>query len=59
MQPDNVGWKSYLQEDPTEFQDIPLLWEEETPVPAWLSGTYVRWPEPDHRWLLTNKTSSS
>ena len=39
---ENVGWKSYLKEDPTEFHDIPLKWEESTPVPSWLSGTYVR-----------------
>ena len=40
---DNVGWKSFLKEDPTEFQDLPLVWEEDSPVPAWLTGTYVRW----------------
>ena len=39
---ENVGWKSYLAEDPTEFHDIPLVWEDPTPVPSWLSGTYVR-----------------
>ena len=43
VQSDNVGWRSFLQEDPTEFQDIPLHWEEATQVPSWLSGTYVRW----------------
>ena len=39
---DNVGWKGYLKENPTEFQDIPLKWEEKTTIPDWLSGTYVR-----------------
>ena len=39
---ENVGWKSYLAEDPTEFHDIPLVCEDPTPVPSWLSGTYVR-----------------
>ena len=29
VHPDNVGWKSYLKENPTEFHDIPLVWEEE------------------------------
>jgi carotenoid cleavage dioxygenase-like enzyme len=41
---DNVGWKSYFVENPTEFHDIPLTWESEngTSVPSWLSGVYVR-----------------
>ena len=41
---DNVGWKSYFVENPTEFHDIPLIWESknETQVPSWLSGVYVR-----------------
>jgi len=42
MLSENVGWKSYLAEDPTEFHDIPLEWEDPTAVPHWLSGTYVR-----------------
>ena len=42
VQSDNVGWQTLLREDPTEFHDIPLVWEEETEVPDWLSGTYVR-----------------
>ena len=24
---ENVGWKSYLEENPTEFHDLPLTWE--------------------------------
>ena len=40
--PQNVGWKGYLTENPTEFHDLPLSWEQDTPVPSWLSGTYVR-----------------
>ena len=41
---DNVGWKSYLVENPTEFHDIPLIWDSGnlTKVPNWLSGIYVR-----------------
>jgi len=39
---ENVGWQSYLVENPTEFHDLPLSWEMETPVPSWMSGTYVR-----------------
>jgi len=39
---ENVGWKKYFVENPTEFHDLPLKWEDPTPVPDWLSGTYVR-----------------
>ena len=41
---DNVGWKSYFIENPKEFHDIPLIWEKgnQTTVPSWLSGIYVR-----------------
>ena len=41
---DNVGWKSYFIENPKEFHDIPLVWEKgnQTTVPSWLSGIYVR-----------------
>lgn len=41
---DNVGWKSYLVENPIEFHDIPLKWEHgnQTKVPNWLSGIYAR-----------------
>ena len=39
---DNVGWRSFLQENTQEFQDLPLAWDGDTEVPAWLSGTYVR-----------------
>ena len=41
---DNVGWKSYFVENPTEFHNIRLSWESgnQTAVPSWLSGVYVR-----------------
>ena len=41
---ENVGWKSYLTENPTEFHDIPLVWEKgnSTTVPNWLTGIYAR-----------------
>ena len=41
---ENVGWKSYFVENPKEFHDIPLSWESgnQTSVPSWLSGIYVR-----------------
>ena len=38
----NVGWKSFMRENPTEFHDLPLTWETGIRVPEWLSGTYVR-----------------
>ena len=39
----NVGWKSFMRENPTEFHDLPLTWEPSGDrVPEWLSGTYVR-----------------
>ena len=41
---DNIGWKSYLAENPLEFHDIPLVWESGnlTNIPSWLSGVFVR-----------------
>jgi len=39
---ENVGWKSYLKENPQEFHDLPLTWEKGSKVPSWLAGTYVR-----------------
>ena len=41
---ENVGWHSYLKENPTEFHDILLNWEsgDQTNVPDWLSGVFVR-----------------
>ena len=41
---DNVGWKSYFEENPIEFHDIPLVWESGnlTNIPTWLSGIFVR-----------------
>ena len=41
---ENVGWQKYFTENPTEFHDLPLKWENgnQTNVPSWLSGVYVR-----------------
>ena len=43
-QAENVGWQKYFTENPTEFHDLPLKWENgnQTNVPSWLSGVYVR-----------------
>jgi len=39
---DNVGWKAFFTENIEEFHDIPLEWEQETPIPAYVTGTFVR-----------------
>ena len=41
---DNVGWDKYFEENNKEFHNLPLKGEngEETTVPTWLSGIYVR-----------------
>jgi len=39
---DNVGWKAFFTENIDEFHDIPLKWEEETPIPSYVTGTFVR-----------------
>ena len=41
---ENIGWKSYLAENPTEFHDLPLQWVNgnNTQLPSWLSGIFVR-----------------
>ena len=41
---DNVGWLKYFEENPTEFHDLPLVWEggNSTAVPSWLYGVFVR-----------------
>jgi len=39
---DNVGWKAFFTENIEEFHDIPLKWEQETPIPAFVTGTFVR-----------------
>ena len=41
---ENVGWKSYLAENPVEFHDLPLQWvlKNTTLIPRWLSGIFVR-----------------
>ena len=41
---DNVGWKEFFTENPTEFHDLPLNWEKgnNTSVPDWMTGVFVR-----------------
>jgi len=39
----NVGWKSFFEENPTEFHDLSLTWDDpNAKVPAWINGTYIR-----------------
>ena len=38
----NVGWEKFLSDEPTEFHNLPLTWEEEAPLPNWLVGSYVK-----------------
>ena len=38
----NVGWNRFLDDEPTEFHNLPLWWERDTPVPAWLRGSYIK-----------------
>ena len=41
---DNVGWKEFFTENPTEFHDLSLNWEKgnDTSVPDWITGVFVR-----------------
>ena len=41
---ENIGWKSYLAENPIEFHDLTLQWLSgiSTSVPNWLTGVFVR-----------------
>ena len=39
---DNVGWKAFFTENIDEWHDLPLKWENETPIPSWVTGTFVR-----------------
>lgn len=39
---DNVGWKAFFTENIEEFHDIPLQWEQKTPIPSYVTGTFVR-----------------
>ena len=41
---DNIGWKALFTENSEEFHNLLLKWEkgEETTVPFWLTGVFVR-----------------
>ena len=40
-----VGWKSYVQQEISEYIDVPVKWESDCPtdaVPSWLKGQLVK-----------------
>jgi len=37
-----VGFKKWLSDNPSEFENIEVAWEKDKPVPEWLSGTYLK-----------------
>ena len=38
----NVGWSSFLADEPTEFHDLPLTWETDAPIPDYVVGSYIK-----------------
>jgi outer membrane receptor for ferrienterochelin and colicin len=38
----NQGWANYLADEPSEYHNLPLSWELNTSLPAWLQGSYVK-----------------
>ena len=41
-QASNIGWEKFLSDEPTEFHNLPLTWEQDTPLPSWLVGSYIK-----------------
>jgi len=44
-QSQTVGWKSYVQQEITEYTNIPLKWDSDCPtdvIPQWLTGQLVK-----------------
>jgi len=47
----NLGWEKFLEDEPTEFHNLPLTWEvESTGVPSWMKGSYVKNGPAQHRF---------
>jgi len=47
----NVGWDKFLEDEPTEFHNLPLRWEiEDSEVPSWIKGSYVKNGPAQHRF---------
>ena len=38
----NIGWEKFLSDEPTEFHNLPLTWEQKAPLPSWLVGSYIK-----------------
>ena len=38
----NVGWSSFLNDEPTEFHNLPLTWETDAPIPDYVVGSYIK-----------------
>ena len=38
----NVGWSSFLADEPTEFHNLPLTWETDAPIPDYVVGSYIK-----------------
>jgi len=38
----NKGWASFLEDEYSEYHDIPLEWATESPIPSWLKGSFVK-----------------
>merc|ERR1719228_152576 len=36
------GWASYLDDETSTFSNIPLKWERNTTIPAWVRGSYIK-----------------
>lgn len=40
-----VGWKSYVQQEISEYTDVPLQWDSDCPtsaIPSWLKGQLIK-----------------
>lgn len=38
----NKGWAEFLEDETSQFHDLPLAWEQEGGVPAWIQGSYIK-----------------
>jgi hypothetical protein len=39
---ENNGWKTYLQSELNEWNDVPLEWQMSNTLPPWLQGQFIR-----------------